>query len=108
MHGKDLYVANVGDSRCVLSYGELTKPLTRDHKPTDPEEAERIYDAGGYIEDGRTNGSLALSRAIGDLKYKQVRSLNIALVHASRMGISGRAVTWFNASMYVRGCVQCI
>jgi len=34
-------------------------------------EKERIQKAGGYISDGRINGNLNLSRAIGDLEYKK-------------------------------------
>ena len=66
-----LYVANAGDSRCVLCRGKETISLTTDHKPTDPEEESRIRAAGGYIAEGRINGSLNLSRAIGDMDYKQ-------------------------------------
>lgn len=73
VRGKDLYVANAGDSRCVLCHGELTKALTRDHKPTNPEEEKRINEAGGFVTEGRVNGCLNLSRAIGDMNYKQVR-----------------------------------
>jgi protein phosphatase 1G len=70
--GKDLYVANAGDSRCVLCHGEMTNALTRDHKPTNPEEEKRINEAGGFVTEGRVNGCLNLSRAIGDMNYKQV------------------------------------
>ena len=31
--------------------------------------------AGGFVADGRVNGSLNLSRALGDLEYKQNRDL---------------------------------
>lgn len=31
--------------------------------------------AGGFISDGRVNGSLNLSRALGDLEYKRDKSL---------------------------------
>jgi serine/threonine protein phosphatase PrpC len=31
--------------------------------------------AGGFVADGRVNGSLNLSRALGDLEYKQVSHL---------------------------------
>lgn len=34
--------------------------------------------AGGYVIDGRVNGSLNLSRAIGDMEYKQTAHLSAA------------------------------
>ena len=45
------YVANVGDSRAVLSSdsGKKCYPLSIDHKPGDDKEAERIKKAGGEI-----------------------------------------------------------
>ncbi len=38
------YIINVGDSRAVLSEsnGTIIEDLSRDHKPTDEKEAERI------------------------------------------------------------------
>jgi protein phosphatase 2C family protein 2/3 len=43
------YVANVGDSRAILSGDEGRKiyPLSRDHKPNDELERKRIIEAGG-------------------------------------------------------------
>ena len=45
------YVANVGDSRAVLSGEEGTRTfaLSRDHKPLDSFEEKRVLDAGGKI-----------------------------------------------------------
>jgi hypothetical protein len=73
VHGTKLYVANAGDSRCVLCRGKETVSLTQDHKPTNPDEERRIKAAGGFVSDGRINGGLNLSRAIGDMNYKTVR-----------------------------------
>jgi protein phosphatase 1G len=70
IHGNKLYVANAGDSRCILSRGKETIPMTEDHKPTNPEEERRIKAAGGFVAEGRINGGLNLSRAIGDMNYK--------------------------------------
>ena len=49
--GEVAYVANVGDSRAVLSGDEGSRvfPLSRDHKPTDEYEERRVIEAGGRI-----------------------------------------------------------
>ena len=73
--GNHLVVANAGDSRCVLSRNGTAIALTEDHKPTNDEEFDRICKAGGFVADGRVNGSLNLSRALGDLEYKSVSKL---------------------------------
>ncbi len=73
---RELLVANLGDSRCVLAQemanGVLTAhPLSRDHKPLDPTERARIEHAGCVVSpEGRINGTHALSRAIGDFELK--------------------------------------
>uniref|UniRef100_A0A493SSN8 Protein phosphatase, Mg2+/Mn2+ dependent 1A n=1 Tax=Anas platyrhynchos platyrhynchos TaxID=8840 RepID=A0A493SSN8_ANAPP len=45
---------------------------TADHKPSNPLEKERIQNAGGSVMIQRVNGSLAVSRALGDFDYKCV------------------------------------
>lgn len=66
-----LVVANLGDSRAVLCRGTSAVPLSKDHKPTDPEERRRITASGGGVFQGRVNGALAVSRALGDFYHKQ-------------------------------------
>ncbi|EDW72083.1 uncharacterized protein Dwil_GK10630 [Drosophila willistoni] len=71
LNGRDLYVANAGDSRCVVSRNGRAIEMSLDHKPEDLEETTRITKAGGRVTlDGRVNGGLNLSRALGDHAYK--------------------------------------
>ena len=67
-----VYCANAGDSRCVMGSQGKAVGLSFDHKPTKPTERQRIQRAGGFVNfEGRVNGNLNLSRAIGDLTYKK-------------------------------------
>jgi len=51
-----IYIANVGDSRCIISMknGLIKKDVTRDHKPNYPYEKERIVLNGGRIYQTQT------------------------------------------------------
>lgn len=72
VYKNELYVANSGDSRSVLCSKEEAFPMSYDHKPDDSIELNRIHAAGGFVSDGRVNGNLNLSRAMGDFEYKGV------------------------------------
>jgi len=70
-HGS-VVVANAGDSRAVLCRAKgRAYDLSVDHKPEDPLELARIHGAGGSVTNGRVEGNLNLSRAVGDLLYKR-------------------------------------
>ncbi|KAL6615591.1 hypothetical protein ACP70R_037861 [Stipagrostis hirtigluma subsp. patula] len=74
--GNHLYVANVGDSRAVISKAGKAIALSDDHKPNRSDEQKRIEDAGGSVTwsgTWRVGGILAMSRAFGNrlLKFKQ-------------------------------------
>ncbi|XP_033736632.1 probable protein phosphatase CG10417 isoform X2 [Pecten maximus] len=72
IHDKEVVVANAGDSRCILCRDGKALDLSFDHKPEDDIERNRIVAAGGKVtSDGRVNGGLNLSRAIGDHFYKR-------------------------------------
>jgi len=94
--GADLiYTANVGDSQAVLSSDGEAIPLSEAHKPESTKERARIEEAGGSVtawgpakEDGqvcyRIDKKLAMSRSIGDLRYKS----NPTLVVDQQMVVS--------------------
>jgi serine/threonine protein phosphatase PrpC len=85
--GSALFCANVGDSRAVMGKQQGARwtafPLSRDHKPDDAKEAERIHKANGVVHkfvtrkgealgpyrvwgsDDNSPG-LAMSRSLGD------------------------------------------
>ncbi|KAK8511907.1 hypothetical protein V6N12_074597 [Hibiscus sabdariffa] len=72
--GNRLYVANVGDSRTIISKAGEAIPLSEDHKPNRSDERKRIEKAGGIVMwagTWRVGGVLAMSRAFGDRMLKQ-------------------------------------
>jgi len=70
-----IYCGNAGDSRTVLGIKGRAKPLSFDHKPQNEGEKARICAAGGFVDFGRVNGNLALSRAVGDFEFKKSADL---------------------------------
>lgn len=66
-----LFCANAGDSRAIGCKNGEVESLSFDHKPNNPDEMDRIYRAGGWVELNRVNGNLALSRALGDFVFKK-------------------------------------
>ncbi|XP_044261089.1 probable protein phosphatase 2C 21 [Tribolium madens] len=77
LKGNKLYVANAGDSRCIVCRNGKAVEMSIDHKPEDEPETQRILKAGGEVTwEGRVNGGLNLSRAIGDHAYKQNKELS--------------------------------
>ncbi|KAJ9539897.1 hypothetical protein OSB04_026403 [Centaurea solstitialis] len=66
----NLIVSNAGDCRAVMSRNGVAEALTSDHKPSRKDEKDRIEGMGGYVDSRngvwRIQGSLAVSRAIGD------------------------------------------
>ncbi|KAF6082565.1 protein phosphatase, Mg2+/Mn2+ dependent 1F [Phyllostomus discolor] len=71
--GKTLHVAWLGDSQVILvQQGQVVK-LMEPHRPERQDEKERIEALGGFVSHmdcWRVNGTLAVSRAIGDVFQK--------------------------------------
>ena len=67
---KKIYVANAGDSRCVMGKEGKAVEMSIDHKPENQTEIDRITKSGSTITEGRVDGNLNLTRSLGDLKYK--------------------------------------
>eukprot|EP00128_Syssomonas_multiformis_P017914 Colp12_sorted_trinity150504_noHs@29451 len=67
-----LYAANAGDTRSLLCHDGVVTRLSYDHKGSDPAEAQRITEGGGFIMANRVNGMLAVTRSLGDLALKQL------------------------------------
>lgn len=71
--GQKLWVANVGDSRAVLSRKGNAVQMSIDHEPNT--ERGSIENRGGFVSNmpgdvARVNGQLAVSRAFGDKNLK--------------------------------------
>jgi len=82
-----LYIGHLGDSRAVLGVADkqltnnistFDRPIravrvSRDHKPSDPDEKQRILNAGGLVVQGRVVGrdsAIDTSRSLGDFDFK--------------------------------------
>lgn len=92
---KQIYVANTGDSRGIMSVSDSITVMSNDHKPNNEAEKKRIIDEGGRIYQTQTQaknfnikldgispdqvllgpfrvfpGRLSVSRSFGDVEAK--------------------------------------
>lgn len=74
---KKCYVANIGDSRSIVSknYGAVVEQLTKDHKPEEESERARIEQNGGEIFRNKSHkDSLRLNKTTGKMeKFDKIR-----------------------------------
>jgi serine/threonine protein phosphatase PrpC len=69
--GKWVYVANCGDARAtIIRSGGGAVQISKDHKPTDPDEAEKLK-GKTFVTGGKVGGVLGVSRAFGDFSLKE-------------------------------------
>lgn len=88
-----IYCANAGDARGVLCEKGKAVELSKDHKPDVPMERSRVVAAGHYVEDGRVDGVIAISRAIGDWEYKSPTSPPEKMAVSGLPEVSKTAIT---------------
>ena len=77
---KTLYIANIGDSRAIMSnyFGKEVTQITKDHKPQVKSEKKRIKENEGVVYKVNSfntlyrvlPGNLSVSRTIGDASSK--------------------------------------
>ncbi|XP_072034099.1 protein phosphatase 1F-like isoform X2 [Amphiura filiformis] len=68
-----VHIAWLGDSQVMLLKDGLPEVVMEPHKPERPDEKKRVEDMGGFVVwfgAWRVNGSLAVSRSIGDPDHK--------------------------------------
>ncbi|KAL5205559.1 hypothetical protein ABZP36_033768 [Zizania latifolia] len=96
--GQTVVVANAGDAKAVLARSTSTDSegvvddtksplkaivLTREHKAIFPQERTRIQKAGGSVgPNGRLQGRIEVSRALGDRQFKKVGLIATPDVHS--------------------------
>ena len=66
---KYLVIANLGDSRAILSNG---KRISNDHRCSNPQEFKRLHDADGWVYRNRIFGRLIPTRTFGDHDAKKI------------------------------------
>jgi len=69
--------SNAGDSRSLVCRDGKALPLSFDHKPYNAPENLRVVNAGGYVKAKRIDGDLAVSRGLGDFRYKMNPDLTV-------------------------------
>ena len=81
---KKIYVANLGNTKCLLCKSGKIYELSKDHTPSNPLEKKRIDKANGKIISNKIDGFLKASRTLGDYQYKN----NLTLSNESQIIIS--------------------
>jgi len=97
LDGPELIVANCGDSRALLYQAGEAMVLTRDHVPENHEEKQRILKLGGTVIGGRLQGKLGVSRAFGNMEFKE-SNLLISEPEINEVNVQN------NAEFLVLGC----
>ncbi|MFP4393141.1 MAG: PP2C family serine/threonine-protein phosphatase [Desulfohalobiaceae bacterium] len=86
--GRELSVANAGDSRIIIVSKEGVRQLSRDHRLDDPQEMDRILSYGAEISYPyvlRQGMGLMPTRSLGDSFFESVGVISTPDVHQERI-----------------------
>lgn len=70
---QEITIANIGDCKSYVCYcSNLSKAvlISGNHTESNPDDENRVKNAGGYFVKGRVNGKLPFTRSIGDYYFK--------------------------------------
>ena len=105
--GHNLNVAWCGDCRVVLCRSGTAVSLTTDHTPKHLGEKARVLREGGKIHEDRLAGTLAVTRAFGDLEpqqplqQQQPPAQSPAAIHSLPGGVAAPSdVAMFTSAMF--------
>jgi len=70
LHNEQLHVANLGDSQAVIFQEDKFIELSNLHDFKNEQERINAEEKGGTVINNRLEGELAVSRSIGDVKFK--------------------------------------
>ena len=82
-----VFIANAGDSKAIVVKKDGAIDLTKEHRASNQEEQLRVENMGGFVIVHKSRylvqGSLQITRSIGDQKYKQFISCEPDIVEYS-------------------------
>ena len=102
-NGSNVYVAGLGDCRCLVMYDAECIQIGEDHEPTSYAEYARIVGAGCHVRDGRVNGEINVARALGDFQFKDP-GLDAAHFAVTCVPDVFRLVDWAGVRFVVLAC----
>lgn len=106
MKGRELFVANAGDSRAVLGRAGTAVPLSEDHKPASSGEKQRITDAGGFVSEVGTQSTTSAVHA-GWLSQPSLQALTSGRDAATLLCIWQRTVWPFWSTCFIISILNC-
>ncbi|CAN6676598.1 unnamed protein product [Malus baccata var. baccata] len=100
--GRHLMVANAGDCLAVLCRKGIAVDMSQDHRPSYLPERMRVEQLGGYIDDGYLNGSISVTRALGDWGLKLPLGSSLPLI--AEPDVQQVMLTEYNEFFFIIDC----